>query len=131
MGGFAGKAQTAKETAKEMRRKYLYSQDKAPIIVDENQSIEGWEDSPLPFVKTTDFNVDPKDDIKVQCLGESIMGVVDYCNGILNLELMDIRELRSFTSRHLSNIKARSKKALIAKIEAQNGNSSRHHQGGA
>lgn len=108
-------------------RKYLYAEDKEPIIVDECQEMDGWHDSPVGFIKTTDFGVDPKDTVKVQCLGESIEGVKDCCNGLLNLNLMNLKEIRGFSLTHFKNVKARSKKGIIAKIEALNGNSSRYH----
>ena len=108
-------------------RKYLYAEGKEPIIVDECQDMDGWHDSPLNFVKTTDGGVDPEDKVKVQCLGESIEGVKDCCNGLLNLQLMNLGQLRKFSSTHFKSIKARSKKGIIAKIEAHNDNSSRYH----
>lgn len=108
-------------------RKYLYAEDKSPMVVDECQDMDGWHDSPLGFIKTTDFGVDPEDKVKVQCLGESIIGVRDCCNGLLNLPLMTFKELREFAGVHFKDVKARSKKALINKIEAKNGNSSRYH----
>jgi hypothetical protein len=108
-------------------RQYLYHESKAPMIVNVNDEHEGWKDSPMYFIKTTDFGVDPKDTVKVQCLGESIEGVKDCCNGLLNLDLMSIKELREFTSSHYKKVKARSKIAIIKKIEALNGNCSGHH----
>ena len=105
-------------------RAYLYHESKAPMIVDVSDidKHEDWEDSPMFFIKTTDFGVDPKDTVKVQCLGETIEGVKDCCNGLLNLDLMSIKELREFSETHYDKIKARSKVAIIKKIEAQNGN---------
>ena len=105
-------------------RAYIYHESKAPMIVnvEDIDKHEGWEDSPLSFIKTTDFGVNPKDPVKVQCLGETIEGVKDCCNGLLNLDLMNIKELREFSSTHYDKIKARSKVAIIKKIEAQNGN---------
>ena len=108
-------------------RKYLYAPDKEPVIVDECQDIEGWHNSPLAFVKTTDFGVDPSDTVKVQCLGESIEGVKDCCNGLLNLHLMSIKQLRGFAGANFKGIKAKSRKGIIAKIEASNGYSSNYH----
>ncbi len=110
-------------------RQYLYHETKAPMIIDTKDvdNYKGWKDSPMHFIKTTDFGVDPKDSAKVQFLGESIQGVKDCCNGLLNLRIMNMKELREFASVHFKSIKARSKKALIDKIEAQNGNSSGHY----
>jgi len=108
-------------------RKYLYAAGKEPIVVDVCQEMEGWHNSPIGFIKTTDFGVDPEDTVKVQCLGESIEGVKDCCNGLLNLHLMSLKQLRDFSDTNFKGIKARSKKAIVAKIEAHNGNSSRYH----
>ncbi len=108
-------------------RKYLYAEGKDPMIVDGCQEIDGWHDSPLAFVKTTDFGVDPDDAVKVQCLGESIEGVKDCCNGLLNLHLMSLKQLREFANTNFKGIKARSKKGIIARIEAHNDDSSRYH----
>jgi len=108
-------------------RKYLYAEDKEPMIVEECQEMEGWHDSPIAFIKTTDFGVNPEDTVKVQCLGESIEGVKDCCNGLLNLHLMSLKQLRDFSDTNFKGIKAKSKKGIIARIEAYNDNSSRYH----
>ena len=108
-------------------RKYLYSKDKDPMIVEECQEIDGWHDSPLAFIKTTDFGVDPDNKAMVQGLGESIEGVKDCCNGLLNLHLMSLKQLREFSDTNFKGIKAKSKKGIISRIEAHNGNSSRYH----
>jgi hypothetical protein len=110
-------------------RIYLYHKTKKPIIIDKvdlDQYVE-WEESPLPFIKTTDCGIDPDDTNKVQSLGESVYGIRDCCNGLLNLQLMKLKELREFTKTHFSKrIKAKSKTALINKIEALNGDCSRY-----
>ncbi len=111
---------------KKVMRKYLYAEGKEPIVVDECQEMDNWHDSPIDFIKTTDFGVDPSDQVKVQCLGESIEGVAACCNGLLNLSLMSFKELREFAGIHFEGAKARSKKALISQIEAKNGYSSRY-----
>lgn len=108
-------------------KKFLYAKGKEPIIVDECQEMDGWHDSPLAFVKTTDFGVDPDDAMKVQLLGEAIEGVKDCANGMLNLHVMSMKQLREFAETNFPEIKARSKKAIIRKIENTNGNSSRYH----
>ncbi len=109
-------------------RKYLYAEDKKPMIVESCQEMEGWHDSPLGFIKTTDFGVDPEDEVKVQCLGESIEGVKDYCNGMLNLSEMKMKDLREFAKTHCKKrVRAKSKPSLIAKIRGQDDNSSRYH----
>lgn len=94
------------------------------VNVDDMPQHLEWEESPLSFILTTDFGIDPKDASKVQVLGESIMGVVECCNGLLNLSLMSYTKLKEFSKKHFGGIKARSKVSLIKKIEAKNDNSS-------
>ena len=102
-------------------RAYLYHKTKAPMIVDADDMAQhiDWEDSPMPFVLTTDFGVNPEEVEKVQALGESIIGITDCCNGMLNLDLMKLKELREFAKTHFNGVKAHSKQALIKKIEAE------------
>ena len=107
-------------------RAYLYHAVKPPMIVnvdDIAQYIE-WEESPLKFVKTTDFGVNPESKEKVQLLGESIMAVTECVNGLLNLDLMTMKELKVFAVKYYNGVTARSKKALIEKIRAKNDYSS-------
>ena len=110
---------------------WIYHKTEEPKIIDSDKFDEhekdGWKDSPMYFIKTTDFGVNPKDTVKVQCLGESIEGVKNCVNGMLNLESMTMKELKEFASLNFGGIKARSKKSMIEKIEAANGNSSGHN----
>ena len=83
-----------------MSKCWVYHESKNPKIVeaDEAQSYydDGWKDSPISFVKTTDFDVDPKDSISVQQLGEAIEGVKDMANDALNIKNMSAKELSEF-----------------------------------
>ena len=82
---------------------------------------KGWAISPVPFIKTTDFGVDPNDKEKVQMMGESILKVRDCVNGLLNLELMTVKELRKFAKEFYNDLKQskyRNKKSLIFAIKA-------------
>lgn len=122
--------QRVKEKERQVMRVYLYHESKAPKVVDyiDKDNHEGWKDSPLSFVKTTDFGVNPDETEKVQAIGESIAGITEYCNAMLNLNLMTMKELREFAKKHFNGkIKAKSKRALIKKIEAEDGNSSGYH----
>lgn len=104
-------------------RAYLYKKDKPPIIVNVDEigtyKADGWEDSPIPFILTTDFGVDPEDEVKVQCLGESIQGVANYMNDSLNLGLMKLGRLKIFAEENLTdNLKKfRTKKELLPEIQ--------------
>ena len=103
-------------------RQYLYKEGCEPIIVDgrakKSKLNEGWYESPVSFIKTTDFNCDPDDKIKVQQLCESIEGIKDCLNGMLNLSKMKLSELRDFAYRHYdeSMIDIRTKKNAIIRI---------------
>lgn len=83
---------------------WVYHKTKEPKIVeaDEAQSYydKGWKDSPRFFVKTTDFGVDPTDELKVQALGEAIEGVAESLNGALNIGEMDKEELQEYAAEH-------------------------------
>lgn len=104
-------------------RAYVYKKDVAPMVVDvgeiESYKVDGWEDSPIPFILTTDFGVDPEDKVKVQCLGESIQGVTNYMNDSLNLALMKLARLKVFAEENISqNLKKfRTKKTLLPEIQ--------------
>jgi len=89
------------------------------VVEIDTYKADGWEDSPIPFILTTDFNVDPDDKIKVQCLGESIQGVTNFMNDSLNLGLMKLGRLKIFAEENLSlNLKKfRTKKALLPEIQ--------------
>ena len=107
-----------------MKKVYLYHKTKKPKIFDEcdidKMKDKGWHISPIPFIKTTDFGIDPEDKDKVQAMGESILKVRDCVNGLLNLELMTIKQLREFARefyQDLKHSKYRTKKALIFAIK--------------
>lgn len=103
-------------------RQYLYKDGQDPIIVDgrtkQSKIKEGWSESPIEFIKTTDFDCDPNDKLKVQQLCESIEGVKDCLNGLLNLSKMKLSELRDFSYKHYdeSLIDIRTKKNAIMRI---------------
>lgn len=101
-----------------MSRTWIYHATEEPKIVDmdEAQSYydDGWKDSPIYFVKTTDFDVDPEDKMKVQHLGETIEGVKDALNGALNFGEMSHKELDEYAD---VNFGRKLKGTLSDKIE--------------
>ena len=105
-----------------MKRAYLYHKTKEPqifLVSDiEDMKEQGWNISPVPFIKTTDFGVDPKDQEKVQMMGESILGVRDFINGELNLDLMTMKELKAYAKAHFDFklYKLRNKQSVIQAI---------------
>jgi len=106
-----------------LKRVYLYHATKKPKIFLEadidKMKDKGWHISPIPFIKTTDFGVDPTDNEQVQMMGETILGVRDYMNDMLNLELMKVKELKDFVKRNFEdfNHKYRNKARLIQAIK--------------
>lgn len=87
-----------------MSKCWIYHATEEPKIVEAEDAQafydDGWKDSPRYFVKTTDFNVDPDDEVKVQQLGESIEGVKDALNGALNLGEMSHKDLDEYADIH-------------------------------
>jgi hypothetical protein len=105
-----------------MSRTWIYHETEEPKIVDmsEAQSFydDGWKDSPRYFVKTTDFNIDANDAIKVQQLGESIEGVKDALNGALNLSEMTAKGLLEYAEvNYGKKLKGKTKALRVAEIE--------------
>lgn len=105
-----------------MSRTWIYHETEEPKIVntDEAQAFydDGWKDSPRYFVKTTDFNVEPDDAIKVQQLGETIEGVKDALNGALNLGEMTAKELLEYADvNYGKKLKGKTKALRVAEIE--------------
>jgi len=115
-----------------MLRCWIYHAEEDPMIVDKDDAQsyydKGWKDSPRYFIKTTDFDVDPDDVIKVQQLGESIEGVKDALNGALNLKEMRDKDLKEYALTNFGKeIKGRGEN-LVSQIEAMiNGNGSQLH----
>ena len=104
-------------------RTWVYHETEEPKIVDSEDAQElydnGWKDSPRYFVKTTDFGVDPDDEIKVQQLGEAIEGIAESLNGALNLQEMSVKELKAYAEKHYGKkLKAVVKPKMVEEIEA-------------
>ena len=83
-------------------RTWIYHKTEEPKIIDsddrESFFEQGWRDSPAPFIKLADFDVDPDDQVAVQQLGDSVQGVADALNGALNIGEMDKDELIEYAS---------------------------------
>lgn len=106
-----------------MTQCWVYHETKEPMIVNANETesfySDGWSDSPAKFIKTTDFGIEPEDEISVQQLGETIEGVKDMANGALNLKEMMAKELDGYAETNFNKkLKGKSKVKKIEEIEA-------------
>lgn len=85
-------------------RTWIYHETEEPQIIDsdeyEGYEADGWRDSPAPFIKIADFNVDADDQVGIQQLGDSVQGVADQLNGALNINEMDNDELEDYAIEH-------------------------------
>jgi len=105
-----------------MTQQWIYHKTEEPQIInsDDVESFynEGWNDSPAKFIKTTDFNIDPENDIGVQHLGETIEGIKDMANGALNLGEMTAKELDTYALEHFNEkLKKPNKPDKVKEIE--------------
>lgn len=105
-------------------RTWIYHETEEPKIIDSDDIAsfeeEGWRDSPAPFVKIADFNVDTDDSAGIQQLGDSVQGVADALNGALNLEKMTKDELEDYAKDNfgIDIDRRKSKSNLIDEIQA-------------
>lgn len=85
-------------------KQWAYHSTEKPRIINsdelEDMAALGWADSPAKFTKTTDFGVDPENEIMVQQLGEAIEGVKDAANGALNIDVMNKKQLEEYALTH-------------------------------
>ena len=83
---------------------WVYHATKKPKIINSEEfeayEAQGWADTPAKFIKTTDFGVDPENEIMVQQLGEAIEGVKEASNGALNIDSMSKKELEEYARKH-------------------------------
>ena len=112
----------------------MYHAENPPVVIFERQieryKNEGWEKTPHSFFNIKEAGFDPNVNSAVQAVGESIQGVADYLNGLLNLHLMTKTQLKEFALRHLDlNFTSRTlKKHMVAKIrEETNVNSAKYN----
>lgn len=91
-----------------MGKCWIYHPEHDPKIVDSDDSEgwygRGWFDSPAKFIKTTDFGVEPGDELAVQGLGAAIDGVKDAANGALNVGKMQLDEIAVYAHKHLDAV---------------------------
>ena len=108
-------------------RQWLYHESEQPRISHIGDALEeGWSDHPP--IKTTDCGVEPDDVFAVQALGETVEGIKEHLNGLLNLREMRPGQLKAFASKHYGKTIKGRKPILIAQIEAFNcDNSERLH----
>ncbi len=96
-------------------RTWIYHKTKSPKIILVNDPIpKGW--SITPICKTTDFDIDPDDVIGVQNLGQTIEGIKDCLNGVLNLKEMKVGQLKAFAQKHFGTSIRGRKPVLIFQI---------------
>jgi hypothetical protein len=112
---------------------WVYRENDEPMIIPEseyeNYKADGWLESPASFITLESMGIDKEklesgdisEAFKGQQVQESIHGVVESLNGMLNLEKMNKAELVSFAKKH-AGIKAKSKERkpdLVTKIKAE------------
>ena len=105
-----------------MSKCWVYHKTEEPKIVDRDEAQacydNGWADSPAKFIKTTDFDVDPDNEIQVQQLGEAIEGVKDMANDALNIKEMSAKELSEFALKNFKKkLKSKTKPTRLKEVE--------------
>lgn len=92
---------------------WIYHKKQQPKIIELSDypafKKDGWLDSPASFLKQKDFGIDRKkmlegdvnESLKAQQVFDSINGVKDYCNAVINLDTMTKKELFEFAKKHL------------------------------
>lgn len=117
-------SQKIKVMNKNKRRLYLYKDGEKPKIVLETEKAgllnKGWLTTPAKFGSIAErFKIDRKDTSQknmayVQNVDDAISGTKDYLNGVLNLDLMLLKELKRFAKKHMKvNFKSKEKKVHI------------------
>lgn len=103
-------------------RHWIYHESEAPRAVNVNDAFkDGWSDHPV--IKMPDCGIDPDDPIAVQSFGETVEGLKECLNGLLNLREMKSGELKVFCKKHYGKTIKGKKPILIAQIEAFNNDS--------
>jgi hypothetical protein len=92
---------------------WIYHKKQQPKIIELSDypafKESGWLDSPASFLKQKDFGInrkamlngDANEAMKAQQVFDSINGVKDYCNAVINLDYMTKKELFEFAKKHL------------------------------
>lgn len=85
-------------------RCWVYHPEQEPKIVTKSEAeslyLNGWFDSPAGFVKTTQFGIDPEDEVNVQALGDTIEAIASKLNDELNFDIMTKKELDAYAQEH-------------------------------
>jgi hypothetical protein len=117
---------------------WIYHKTEQPRIINQSDypshKESGWLDSPASFLNQADFGIDrekmldgdSQEALKAQQVFDSINGVKDYCNGVLNLDSMTKKQLFDFAKKHLKielNLNA-TKAKLLEKIRGKIGGDS-------
>ena len=114
-----------------MSKRWIYHEtENAKIIEDADfakWNEEGWQDTPAAFLKLANAGIDQKktdagdyeETEKAQQLLDSVHGIADCLNGMMNLEEMSKKELIDFAKRHFKTElkKSKSKPSMIKKIK--------------
>lgn len=89
---------------KKGQRCYIFNKDEDPKVIScidlEGYLDQGYEPTPLKFLKLKDHGIDSKNQIQIQELGSAINGVTQSINGALNLHLMTRKELYKYCKEH-------------------------------
>ena len=92
---------------------WIYHKKQPPKIIElsdyPSHKESGWLDTPASFLKQKDFGInrkamlngDTNEALKAQQVFDSINGVKDYCNAVINLDYMTKKELFDFAKKHL------------------------------
>ena len=100
-------------------RQWIYHETESPRAVNVNDAWgEGWSDCPV--IHLPDCGIDPDDVFAVQAFGETVTGIQNCLNGLLNLREMKIGQLKQFAKKHYGRTIKGNKPLLIAQIEALN-----------
>ncbi len=85
-------------------RTWVYHATEKPKIVNREMAEtlydQGWADTPAVFIKTTDFGIDPDDEVNVQALGATVEAVKDRLNDELNFDSMTNKEIDAYAEKH-------------------------------
>jgi hypothetical protein len=86
-------------------RTYIYHATEEPKVVLSDEAEEyyekGWADTPAKFktaVEITGADLDDKE--QVEQAEKAVEGVKDSINGALNLDLMNVKQLKSYAQKH-------------------------------
>ena len=109
-----------------MLKTWIYHESQKPIVIDlsvyDKYKNEGWRDSPASFVNHSDVGIstekleqgDTDEAFKAQQVKDTIDGITEYLNCVINLDTMKKQELCEFAEKHLD--KKLNQRMLKAKL---------------